>query len=438
MVFVLGRARGVRWAALVLLAGVGCGARTTLSVEVDAARADASVPRIDAGFDGGVEGVDGGLDGGFDGGFDAGLDGGTIYVPPEAGCAEVRMGVRPPSDVPQVDLLFVIDDSRSMAQEQELLAESAPLFVRTLASGDLDGDGSLDFPPVTDLQVGVISTDLGWVRLRGDELVATSCLSPDGVPGGRDGLLQPIDPTRVGCEGMPTQFFLRYSDGDSIDAFERSFGCMASLGVDGCGFEQPLEAALKALTPSTSPVRFLGDAVGHGDSLNAGFLRPGSILAIVVVSDEDDVSVADASFLELGEERFVLEDGWRHPIARYVDGFAALRADPAHVVFAAIAGVPPELSGPIDTPERADAILADSRMQRRYDPDSGTGLRPACTSSGGSATPPRRLVEVARGMAGRAVVQSICEDDFRPAVAVIAQRLGELVETTWCVDGEGP
>lgn len=412
---------------------VGCGARSALTVDFDAARPDAGPAPMDAGGD---AGVDAGTDAGAP---DAGpLDAG--YVPPREGCSEIRRGVMPPSEVPQVDLLFVVDDSGSMATEQDMLADGFPRFARAIVTGDLDGDGAIDFPPVTDLQVGVVSTDMGWIDRVDGELVPTDCAFLSGMPGGLDGLLRPPNLSVDGCAEQPDETIVSYAEGDSIEAFADAFSCHARLGIDGCGFEQPLEAALKALTPSTSPIHFLGGLDGHGDGANAGFLRPGSLLAVIVLTDEDDRSVMDDSFRETTtEEESVLGDAWLHPVRRYVDGLLALRADPSLVVFAAIAGLPLDLAGPVDSRADADAILADPRMQNVYSPRSRVNLAPACNSDiNGSATPARRLVELAGELAGRSVVESICQDDFRPAIGVIAARLGALVETTWCVDGTGP
>jgi len=420
-----------RWTiAALALAGAlaGCGTRTALSVGLDAARADAGDLPRDAGGDGGADG--GAPDAGRD---DAGL---PPFSPPERGCDEIRSGVAPPSDVPAVDLLFVIDDSGSMTEEQGLLSEGFALFATAVASGDLDGDGALDFPPVDDLHVGVVSTDMGWLEERDGWLVPTACRGGVDRAGGYDGLLQSVNRAIPECATQPGGFVIEYGADDPIDAFATHFGCVARRGADGCGYEQPLEAALKALTPATSEIEFLGGATGHGDGLNTGFLRDGSILAVIVLTDEDDASTADTSWSGLSDEEYALGDAWLYPVARYVDGLQALRSDPERFVFAAIAGVPPEHSGPVDRRGDADAILDDPRMQRVFDPDRGDHLRPSCASSHGTASPPRRLVELARELPGRAVLQSICEDDLRPAIRVIAEHVGELVETTWCVDGE--
>ena len=69
----------------------------------------------------------------------------------------------------------------------------------------------------------------------------------------------------------------------------------ASLTATGCGYEQPLEAALKALWPATdTSVEFLYGE-GHGAGTNAGFLRDDSLLIVVVITDEDDCSAEESA-----------------------------------------------------------------------------------------------------------------------------------------------
>jgi hypothetical protein len=58
----------------------------------------------------------------------------------------------------KVDLLFVVDDSQSMQEEQTNLGAQLPELVHVLTSGELDAEHT--FNPV-DLHVGVVSTDMG-------------------------------------------------------------------------------------------------------------------------------------------------------------------------------------------------------------------------------------------------------------------------------------
>ncbi len=67
--------------------------------------------------------------------------------------------------VDEVDLLFVVDNSSSVLDEQAALAAELPRMIRILASGDVDEDGDdldeSDFDGARDLDVGVITTDMG-------------------------------------------------------------------------------------------------------------------------------------------------------------------------------------------------------------------------------------------------------------------------------------
>ena len=58
------------------------------------------------------------------------------------------------------------------------------------------------------------------------------------------------------------------------------FTCIAALGQAGCGFEHQLAAVLRALGADGSPA----------PAENEGFLRPDALLAIVVLTNEDDCS----------------------------------------------------------------------------------------------------------------------------------------------------
>ena len=376
--------------------------------------------------DGGRDaGHDGGLDGGFDAGFDGGVDAGS-----DAGPEDCDGGFEPGrvSDV-DVDLVFVVDSSGSMADEQLNLTTNFPRMVTALGSGDLDGDGVEDFPPVRNLRVAVVSTDLG-VGVR-----RSSCEDTDGD----DGVFRTAPGYPRRCDASYPAF-LSFSPGGDLGSFADDFHCLARVGTRGCGVEQPLEAALKALTPSTSETRFIfGSDRGHGDGANAGFLRPESILAILFVTDEDDCSFHDPALWRLdsatytGDLRCVdYEDEALHPIGRYVEGFRALRRDPDRLVIGAITGVPADL---VPDPETIDyeSILADERMTRRRNPAFPGSLQASCAVMGvAAAEPPVRIVRMLRELSDNAVVQSICSDSFEPALIAITSRLGRAIRRIEC------
>ena len=70
--------------------------------------------------------------------------------------------------IENVDLLFVIDKSESMLEEQEKIGKQFKRMIRILTSGDKDPDDNAgvpeigrDFLPVKSLHLGVVSSDLG-------------------------------------------------------------------------------------------------------------------------------------------------------------------------------------------------------------------------------------------------------------------------------------
>ncbi len=324
-----------------------------------------------------------------------------------------------------VDMLWVIDNSNSMAEEQESLAANFPALIDVLTHPpDSDGDGEPDYPPLTDLRVGVVSTDMGV----GDNGGVIGCPSATGD----DGVMVSESRAPGSCAGVRTAGppWLQF-DGTNGDAFETDFACLSSLGTNGCGLEQQLEASLAALTRHRAP-----------GGPHEGFLRPNSLVAVVYVTDEDDCSAADDSIFdpsadavdELGHLRVrcALHPELLHPLDRYVTALRNLQLDRrGDVIVAAITGVPRELTrdpANIDY----DALLADERMQFTLDPMDDTRLVPACNLGGvGSAPPARRIVQVVADFAtdGDGLVASICQPDLRPVMEDLAQ----LVAARLCV-----
>lgn len=398
----------------------------------------------------------GGGAGGTGGGSGSGGTGGTE-------CTSERLRA---DRVSQVDMLFVVDNSGSMQEEQAALSAQFPAMVRALTTGDRDGDGTPELPPVVSLHLGVVSTDMGVVGVDG----LTGCVGrgDDGV------LLTRPDPSLLACASQFPRF-LEYRQGtDDADALATDLGCISTLGTTGCGFEQQLEAGLKALWPSSdTSIEFLATAggvgaLGHGDQENAGFVRTDprlglSVLAVVIVSDEEDCSAADTSHFTPPNQldpssplanqpmnlRCFLNPNNLRPIDRYIDGFRQVRPQlPQLVVFGAIVGVPADL---VDAQARAgvdfgdatarsgyyDRILSDTRMQEVPDPftvGANQGLTPSCiTDNDGDgiidskAFPPRRIVQVARGFGENGVVQSICQADFTDAAEAIVERVASLL-----------
>lgn len=331
---------------------------------------------------------------------------------------------------PAVDLLLVIDNSNGMSEEQAVFANELPQFFARLTSGDVDQSGDAEFEPITDLQVSVITSDMG----SGGHVVPT-CSAPLF---GDDGLLQTSGETLPGCASSYPA--IQTYTGDS-DALADGVSCVARQGVDGCGFEQPLDAALKAITPSTSSIRFFNETVGHGDGANVGFVREDSLLVVVVLSNENDCSAADPdlfnptggpySGVSLSLRCYSFPEAL-HPVQRLVDGLIELRPDPRDIVFTLVAGIPPSL---IDETPNFEAILDDPAMQESIDAENPDTLAPSCTdASTGSATPPVRGVTTAQQLSGigaSVVLGSVCQGSYNTAmtrlVLTIARRLQPLI-----------
>lgn len=350
--------------------------------------------------------------------------------------------------VDKVDVLFMIDDSGSMSQEQQSIADQMPRLARILATGDRDLDGMQDFTPVKNLHLGVVTSDMGVAGFMGIPTCGPGSTA-GGAMFGDDGILRTQGHTATtGCMATypPVLEFLPADHPDlETDAaqFGADFGCLAQTGTSGCGFEQQLESPLKALTPSTNTaIQFFGPTLGHGDRENAGFLRDDSVVAIVLVTDEEDCSV-DASKVDVFNQASSVYTGdlnlrcfnypdVAYPVQRYIDGFRALRPGRENlVVFAAITGVPQTL---VADPNDIDyaAILADPNMVEAVRTDgsmAGHQLRPSCTAPAGrgEAFPPRRIVEVAAGLAPNSIVQSICQTDFGPALDAIISKIADAL-----------
>ena len=276
------------------------------------------------------------------------------------------------------------------------------------------------------MHVGVVSSDLGTPGS-----VVPSCANSDV---GDDGLLNPIRngpairmhqpwttaapgirPPR--CENRLDQYpnFLDFSaETTSASTFRDDFVCNAYLSIGGCGLEQQLESVYRALV-----VRAPGPGSGGSGDPNAGFVRDNAVLAIVLLTDEEDGSVRDCRYAERGDPDGVCRPGgrgaaievfdapnpnWASPdlnlrfylyepgsrqdptwaLNRYIDptrplrGFTSLKPGrPELVVFAAITGVPldlPQMGGGL-APDFAAVVDWNALLGSRPDGSDGyTGM----------------------------------------------------------------
>lgn len=161
----------------------------------------------------------------------------------------------------KMDLVFVIDDSGSMQEEQSNLATNFPMFA-TLLSNYVTADGEH-----IDYRIAVTTT--------GKDLSYTITSGPITLPQSESG---DNGAFRNNCN--MAKRFLEPTDAN----MEQVLTCRANVGTGGPSFEMPLLMTKWAL----------GNRVMDGT--NAGFLRDDALLGIVMLTDEDDASTEQNNF----------------------------------------------------------------------------------------------------------------------------------------------
>ncbi len=217
--------------------------------------------------------------------------------------------------VDKADLLFVIDNSVSMLEKQVLFEQAVPALVRRLAEPGcvepdtgavvpFDGEAcpsgyGREFPPIEDIHVGVVTSSLG-----GHGGPTNLCaMTTEGLPHLND-RAELLPNVRRGLPSDDPAGFLRWrgGEGDTMGEFLGRFTShVATVGERGCGFEAPLESWYRFLVDPHPPRdMMLSDNVAVPTQVNeellaqrAAFLRPDSLVAIVMLSDEDDCSIHD-------------------------------------------------------------------------------------------------------------------------------------------------
>lgn len=221
--------------------------------------------------------------------------------------------------VDRIDLLFMIDNSASMSDKQLILETAVPDLVDRLANpACVDAEGRQypaappgercpagqrrEFRAVTDIHVGIITSSLG------DAGAEEGCRGGDKQDNGHlVGSLPRANSARTNQWG-----FLSWDESTDPETFQRDFRALVrSVDEAGCGYEASLESWYRFLI---DPVPYAGlikepctpgglDCTvprpgADGQPLldetlleqRRAFLRPDSLLAVVLLSDENDCS----------------------------------------------------------------------------------------------------------------------------------------------------
>jgi hypothetical protein len=315
-----------------------------------------------------------------------------------------------------LDLLFVMDNSSSTSDLQSVLVTNFPKFVATL-------DALPNGRP--NLHIGVVTStvDIGVAGF------GPGCPSPDPLD---NGLLVNAPRVAAGCSGPAGRYISDVRDGTGArtvnysGTLDATFSCIAAVGSIGCGFEAPLEAMKRAL---------------DGTRLeNAGFLRPTADVGVVILTDEDDCSVADPALFSLdpatagpGDFRCqplfaydcdpaisatqpgtytnckVKTGSYLHDPAEYHDFLTALAGD-GNVFVSVIGGDPSTTIQTIDVSTPFAPSLA---------------LGPSCSmtinGNAASAKPGDRLNDLVSRLGGQGMYATVCQSDYSTTLVQIAQ-----------------
>jgi hypothetical protein len=240
-------------------------------------------------------------------------------------------GPRPRAD--KIDLLFMIDNSASMADKQAILAEAVPDLVSRLVNPrcvDESGVASPVAPPsatascpdgfnrefnaVQDIHIGIISSSLGG---HGADLCSPALDGYDPTDDDRGRLIARGPFNNVIPTYQELGFLAWDPAGTKVPPGETSAGelqlglkdMVNGVGETGCGAEASLEAWYRFLIDPDPYEEILKEdcVLGSGEDdcavlsgvdavllqQRADFLRRDSLVAVIMLTDENDCSIVD-------------------------------------------------------------------------------------------------------------------------------------------------
>lgn len=454
MIFLRRSAHRIFWSSLLL---VGAGCNSAVAVEetdgADGSGTDSSATATASGDD------------------STGGDTGTDAMEP------IQLSVNK-----DVDILFVVDNSGSMAEEQANLAQSLGSFLSVLEADEVNANYRMGFTTTDDSNYWCRGP--GVSNPEGGQFVLSSCRSrlsdfyfsgdeTDGSSACTDVCeFETIEmqPSTTAADPTPSvRPWLEKIGGvsnlpEGVTATQ-AVQCFAPQGINGCGFESHLESMWKALRLSAD-----------SGQRQFGFLRDNASLSIVFVTDEADCSfnreVQNTVFGEEGVGNQVFwslpdvqqaptsavcwnagvtcdfsldteqctsinlgvdgtetddDDAALYPLSKYVSLVEEIEADKKardpgqEVLVSAIVGVPenyPQIQQ-LSYAQGPDATSPDS-FQARF------GIGQGCSSQVAEAVPPVRLKEFAENfLVGEDDnnLFSVCSNSYAPALASIADSI---------------
>ena len=214
-------------------------------------------------------------------------------------------GENPKADECQkMDIVFVVDDSGSMKEEQTNLAANFPKFVSVLESFKTKSGAKLDYR----LAVTTTGRDLKYtIEVPGFGSI------PENEKGDNGAFRN-----TKSC-GATKRWVDKGDNGGST-----TFSCLAKTGTSGPSIEMPLYALKLAMNDRVA------------DGTNAGFLRPDALLAVVILTDEDDCSREDNDFTIQSDSCDTMAN--LHPVAEYGAMLDVAAKGPGRWATAVIAG----------------------------------------------------------------------------------------------------
>jgi hypothetical protein len=281
----------------------------------------------------------------------------------------------------KVDILWVVDNSGSMCEEQASLRENFDRFIEALV------DIGADF------QLAVITTDM-----EDPEESGRFQNVPDDQPGPSCDIAVDISdcPSPATGQELPSLVLSSrdYEDANGavdVATLKRDFGCNATTGTRGNGFEMGLEAAKQALSPALL------------SSTNQGFLRDGAFLGIIFLTDENDCS--DRGALEKTNGNICeWEEANLVNVQEYIDFFTDLKGGDASKV----------IMGGIIAPDPGT----------RYSPPEE--VQPSCFSDfGGDGFAGYRYEQVVKAFENNSIA-NICDPPFDDALASLGTLIADV------------